>query len=112
STADLPSKLANLASTLSGKSMFGFLTRIGAEERPRAPKTALDKVSTLVSDIAGHPKAGFMGYALMIAILLMPALWATPARRPMLFSTIAVLVAWLQMLFTHGVGSAAHHVVL
>src|SRR4029077_5454330 len=56
--------------------------------------------------------AGFFFYALIGALLLLPWLWSTPARKPMLFSLIAMTIAWIQMLFAKGAGGSVHHVIL
>ena len=85
----VPEKLATAATTLSGKALFGYLARTDTEEH-----------------------GGFFGYALLAALALTPLLWNTPARRPILFGLVAIVVAWAQMLFTKGAGDSPHHVIL
>jgi hypothetical protein len=46
-----------------------------------------------------------------VALALLPLLWRTPARTPMCFALLAIVVAWLFMAVTGG-GGAAHHAVL
>ncbi len=53
-----------------------------------------------------------MGYALLGALLLVPWLWSTPARRPILFALVSMAVAWVQMLFGHNIGGGVHHTIL
>ena len=112
STNQFPEKCRNVAGALSGQALFGYLTRFDPAGHPRRGQSAIEQVSIRLSEIAGHPVSGFLGYALMVALLLTPFLWSTPVRRPFIFSAIAMLVAWLQMLFTRGAGASPHHVVL
>ncbi len=85
----LPEKFETGGATLSGQALFGYLARTNSEQG-----------------------GGYFGYALLAALLLTPLIWNTPARRPILFALIAILVAWAQMLFTKGAGDSPHHVIL
>jgi hypothetical protein len=49
--------------------------------------------------------------AIFIALLLLPLLWKTRARVPMLFCLIAFIVAWIHMALAAG-GTGAHHAIL
>jgi hypothetical protein len=110
---ELPVKIQQVFSALSGQSLFGYLARNDpGDGNPRSPQTALERVSVRISEIAGSPRKGFLGYGLLLAVLLLPWVWFTPARRPMAFALIAVTVAWLQMLFGKGTGGSLHHVIL
>jgi hypothetical protein len=46
------------------------------------------------------------------ALLLLPLLWRTRARKAMLFCLVAIVVAWIFMASIRGGGGAAHHAVL
>jgi hypothetical protein len=106
-------KIHQVFSTLAGQVLFDYIARnnLGGGH-PRSPQTAIERVSVRISEIARRPENGFLGFALLAALLLFPWLWFTPARRPMVFSLLATTVAWLQMLFGKGVGGSAHHVIL
>jgi hypothetical protein len=111
--SELPTKIHQVFSTLAGQALFGFIARNELEGgHPRTPQTALERISARISAIADRPENGFLGYALLTALLLFPWLWSTPARRPLAFSLIVMIVAWVQMLFGKGVGGSAHHVIL
>jgi hypothetical protein len=111
--SELPTKVHQVFSTLAGQALFGFIARNElAGGHPRSPQTTLERISARISEVAGGPENGFLGYALLTALLVYPWLWWTPARRPMAFSLIAMVVAWAQMLFGKGVGGSAHHVIL
>jgi len=112
STDHLPEKTRNLVSALNGSALFGYLARTDPGERPRNPRGTIEQVSVRTTEIVGHFRSGFFGYALLAALLLTPWLWSTRARRPILFSIVTMLVAWLQMFFTKGAGASAHHVIL
>ena len=49
---------------------------------------------------------------MLVAAILFPIVWSSPARRPMAFALIAMSVAWVQMLFAKGAGGSVHHVIL
>jgi hypothetical protein len=105
-------KLVLLKRTLDGSGMFGFLTAPDAGPNPGAPHSIVQRLAFWISGVSGSPTATFSGIALVIAILAIPFIWRTPARRPVLFFLIAAVVIWLQMFFTTGAGGATHHVIL
>ena len=86
STNQFPEKCRNVAGALSGQALFGYLTRFDPAGHPRRGQSAIEQVSIRLSEIAGHPVSGFLGYALMVALLLTPFLWSTPVRRLHIFS--------------------------
>ena len=110
---ELPGKVQQVFSALSGQALFGYIARNDPDGgNPRSPQTALERISVRISEIAGSPRNGFLGCGLLLALLLFPWLWFTPARRPISFALIAVTVGWLQMLFGKGTGGSLHHVIL
>src|SRR5262249_24710559 len=110
-SSDIAGKSRLLLSTLGGRALFGYIARDDADN-PRGPKSALERISLKISDMADHPRTGFSGYALLAAILAFPWFWPTGARRPILFALLAAAIAWLQMLLVKDVGGSVHHVVL
>jgi hypothetical protein len=109
---DVPGKCRLLVSTLNGSGLFGYLARDDSGGHPRSPEGASERLSVRISNLTGGSRAGFLGYAALVALGLLPWLWSTPARRPMAFSLIAMVIAWLQMLFAKGAGGSVHHVIL
>jgi len=115
----VPSQLASrwhaLRITLDGEILWDYMVR-----PPWAPGNARDSESTLedISDevqlLAGvrYHYHNEMEAAFLAALVLVPLLWFTPARRPLLFCLIAMAVAWIQMALTKDAGLGAHHVVL
>src|SRR5262249_28797680 len=87
SAAQLPYKWKNLAGGLSGASLFGYLTSPSPPRRPPDSLSAVERASVWTSDRAGHPAAGYFGYALLAALLL------APARKPARFAVVAMSVA-------------------
>ncbi len=65
-----------------------------------------------LSDITDEPQSALTGMAFVLALALLPWLWTTPARKPMLFALIFMLITWVQMAFTEEAGGSPHHVVL
>ncbi|MGO9096644.1 MAG: ArnT family glycosyltransferase [Bryobacteraceae bacterium] len=112
STSQLDSKLVQMKVTLEGGSLLGYLVRDEPAPRPGRPTWMLERWSVALSEAADERRAGYMVIACVLALALLPWLWTTPARRPMLFSLVLMLVAWAQMLFTKDAGGSAHHTVL
>lgn len=112
STSQLDSKLIQMRVTLEGGSLLGYLVRDEPAPRPGRPGSALERWSVALSELADAPRAGYLGFACVLALALLPWLWTTPARRPMLFSLVFILVAWAQMALTKDAGGSAHHTVL
>ena len=105
-------KLYVAASTLDGSSLIGYVTVDDPDEHSRLPGSAMGSLSVAVDNLAGRPRHGWLGYALGVSVLLLPLLWRSPVRRPMLFALVLLLVAWSLMFFGRGVGGSTHHVAL
>jgi hypothetical protein len=113
--SQFPSRIHALRITWDGEILFDYMAHAPwAQGRARDPDTALfdfsDEVQSLV-DVRYHYH-NEMEPAFCLALLLLPLLWSTRARKPMLFCLIAMAVAWLQMAVTKDAGLGAHHVVL
>jgi hypothetical protein len=101
-----------LRNSLDGSGLLGYLSYEDPADRPRPPLNALEKLSVAVDTAAGRPRRGWLPYAMGFAVLLLPFLWRTPARRPMVFAVVLMGVVWSQMLLGRGVGAAVHHTAL
>jgi hypothetical protein len=105
-------KASILARTLDGYVFFGFLTALEPGPRPGAPNHWYQSASIALSRLTGEPRHSLMLWAVGAALLALPLLWRTPARRPMLFGFGVCVATWLPMVFTAGAGAAAQHVIL
>jgi hypothetical protein len=105
-------KLEMLRDTWAGTALFGYLVNHDTAERPRASSGALEETAFRVRSVFGEHGTNRLEAAVIVALLLLPLLWFTPARRTLMFSLLAFVVAWLQMAFTKNAGLAAHHTVL
>jgi hypothetical protein len=103
--------LRQLESTWEGSALFGYLVSEDAGPRPGSPHSLLERFSFAVHGLTGDRRQNSMTLALCGALLLIPLLWGTRARKLMLFSAIAIVVAWVHMALAGG-GGAAHHAVL
>jgi len=88
---NLAGKVDSLRDTLDGTGMLGYITFDD-------PALSLRKTYTEPLFIA--------------AVLLLPLLWFTSARRPLVFALVFLFVSWIQMALTKGTGGSVHHVVL
>ncbi|MGE5571110.1 MAG: glycosyltransferase family 39 protein [Rhodospirillales bacterium] len=112
SAVDVDNKLHLVRLCLEGSSLFGYIVRNEPAPAPGVPTSKLEEWSAALNDFAGEPEAGLTGVAFVLALALLPWLWTTPARKPMLFSLIFLVVTWVQMAFTEGAGGGPHHTTL
>jgi hypothetical protein len=56
------------------------------------------------------PRKSFNGYLLVASLLLLP--FARDKWRPIVFALLFAAVLWVQMAFTKGAGTGAHHTIL
>jgi len=109
---DFDRKLAVLRYTLRGDVMRGFLVDDHPGALPAGPRNAVEAASLRLSDAAGHPRTGWLPYALLLAVALVPFLRPGGQRRAVLFFALAFLVSWFEMLVTVNAGGSAHHTIL
>jgi hypothetical protein len=87
SLAELPAKLNVLHTTANGSVLFGYM-------------------------VPGTRRTDLLEYAFALALVALPFIWNTRARKPALFSLIVMAGAWAQMAFNRDTGAAAHHTIL
>jgi len=101
-----------LLRSLGGSGLLKYLSFADGTEGARRPRTALERSSVELDERTGDMREGWLVYAMGAAVLLLPAVWNTRARRPMIFALVLMAVVWGQMLFGAGVGASVHHTVL
>ncbi len=111
-TEGIGQKVGALRATLEGSALFGYIVREDAPVEPGKAANAFEGAALALSEFFGEPRSGYMGLALVVAFALLPWLWRTPARKPMVFSLIFMAAVWVQMAFTRNAGGSAHHAVL
>ena len=115
SLAQIPSRFIALRVTWDGEAMFDYMAHPPwAAGSIQEPDTELFDISDEVRFLAGfrYHYYNALEPAFVLALLLLPFLWRSPARKPMLFCLITMAVAWFQMAITENAGQGAHHVVL
>jgi hypothetical protein len=113
--SQFPSKLHALRITWDGQILFEYMVHAPwGPGSAREPASALVQVARQVHSLVGfrHHYYNELEPAFWLALALVPLLWFTRARKPILFVLIAMAVAWLQMAVTENAGVGAHHVVL
>jgi hypothetical protein len=113
--SQFPSRLNALKLTWDGEILFDFLAHAPwAPGDFRVAHTALFGVSQAIHWLAGFRYHYYNALvpAFLLGLALIPLLWRTPARKPMLFCLVTMAVAWLQMACTKDAGLGAHHVAL
>ncbi len=112
SSEGIPGKILMMRGCLDGSGLMGYAAREDSPLQPAKPANALEEASIRLSDALDQPRRALFGYACVAAFALLPWLWNTGARRPMLFALVFFAVTWTQMLFLNRAGTGAHHVVL
>jgi len=87
SAAELPMKLAQFHYTANGSALFGYL-------------------------VLGPRRSSLLEWGFVLALLLLPFVWKTDARKPALFSLLVLIGGWAMMTFNRDTGGAAHHIIL
>ncbi len=104
-------RLRVLETTWDGSALFGYLVNLEAGPRIGSPTSTLERASFSLHALVGDRPRNNMTLGFCVALLLLPLLWRTGARKIMLFCVIAIGVAWAHMAVVGG-GTAAHHAVL
>lgn len=101
-----------LTRAIDGYVFFGFMTAPEPGPLPGEPGRWYQSLSFTLSHWLGEPRHSLTLWATAAAIVSLPLLWRTPARRPGWFALIAGLGTWVPMVLTAGAGAAAQHVLL
>ncbi len=96
--------------TWDGSALFALVNESKAP-RAKGPRTVVQRASFRLHEGTGARRRNYLMPALVAALLLIPLLWRTPARKAMCFCLIAMAVAWVHMAVDGG-GWSPHHVVL
>lgn len=112
SSARFDHKLLVLRNSLEGSALFGYVVRDEPALQFHQSDDPLELLSLGLSEAVGGTHTGLLSLACILAFTLLPWVWNTPARKPMLFALIFCAVTWLQMALTQKGGGGAHHSVL
>ena len=102
-------KARMLASTMDGSGLFGFLAFEDWADHPKMPDSAVGRIAVLVQKVSGERTHSWTLYAFLLALLMVPWWWHSPAAR---FALVFMVVDWVIMVATRGAGGAVHHSVL
>jgi hypothetical protein len=101
-----------LRDSADGSTLLGYLVRDYPAPQAATPRNGFENAAVAVSRATGGQRRGLLGLACVLALGLLPWLWRTPARKPMLFALVFFAVTWGLMILTGMGGAAAHHTVL
>jgi hypothetical protein len=105
-----------LVKTMLGSAFFGGQTGGLLEEdwqnpQPAAPRSALEKASSIISDMAGRPRVSLLLPAFALALAL--AAWTRGVElRAIVFCLVTMAVQWIQMALTWRLGRNVYHTIL
>jgi len=110
--SDLRGKARLLRTTAEGAALFGFLNKENWQTaKPHVPQGVVESASAKISAFFGGPRRSLLLYAFGLALLLAP-LARGDALRTLLFTLVAMAVAWGQMAITANAGGSVHHAIL
>jgi len=98
--------------TVRGGALQGYLTLPDSAPAPHGPSSPVEDFSFRLHSLTGAHQDGYQEQALIAALLLLPLMLFTPAKRILLFLLVAFFAAWVQMAITHKAGGAVHHIIL
>jgi hypothetical protein len=110
STEEVAQKRNLVWATLNGSALFGSIVRDEWEGPLRQPQTTPEQALFRVNEAAGTPRENLHGYLLIASLLMLP--FVREVWRPAVFVLVFGTVLWLQMAFTKGAGTGAHHTIL
>jgi hypothetical protein len=102
-----------LRTSWNGSALLGYIASNADNQGvPQPAHSLVERASFALHGALGDHAFNRLAPAFSAALLLLPFLWRTRARRVLLFSLVAMAAAWFQMAITKGAGGSAHHVVL
>ena len=112
SLSDLRAKAATMRSSLDGSLLFGWIVADRAPVKPGEPEWPAGTASAWLAETAGRREQSMLLWASLAAALLLPVLWRTPARAPVVFALVSFAAGWAPMAVTPGTGWGGHHTLL
>lgn len=97
--------------TLDGSALLGYLPNEDNADNPHGAATFGEKLTFTVRDLVGDHRRSQMPWLVLGCIALLPWTVKGTARKPIVATITACLVAWTCMAFAGG-GGAAHHTSL
>ncbi|HWQ55619.1 MAG TPA: hypothetical protein VN442_18170 [Bryobacteraceae bacterium] len=110
--SELNTKARQLHASLDGSMLFDWMVSPPDPAYARQPSAAIERASLRLAEESGNPQRSIAPLAYLLALLLLPFLWRSPARAPAVFALVFIAVAWFQMAITRNAGGAAHHTIL
>jgi hypothetical protein len=101
-----------LRAVADGSGLLGSIPRETGDGPVRNPDSAFKRLWIGVTEWLGMRRSNFSLELAVLAIVLLPLAWRSPARPAFLFAAIYVPVTWTQMALLSGGGGGAHHPIL
>lgn len=105
-------KVRLLRHTLNAEAVGAPIIREWWDGPQRAPESMGERAVVAVSTAFGHPIRNLQELLFVAALLALPLVWRTPARRAVLFSLLWMGLTWIQMAMVEMGGTSTHHTIL
>ncbi|MGD0436716.1 MAG: glycosyltransferase family 39 protein [Bryobacteraceae bacterium] len=110
---ELARKAQVLRASWNGSALLGYIASNPDQQAlPQPAHSLVERLSFALHGGLGDHPFNQLTPAFCAALLLLPFLWRTRARKVLLFSLVAMAAAWFQMAIAKGAGGSAHHAVL
>jgi hypothetical protein len=108
----LSGKARLLYYTLNGEVSGTPIVREWWDGPPRELDSSLGRAVAAVSGAFGNPVRNIQPWLFLAAVIALPFVWRTPARRAILFSLVWIALTWIQMASVQMGGTSTHHTIL
>ena len=95
-----------------GQALFGSIPRENGAGPVRPPDSVSKRLWIDATEWSGMRRSNFFLELAMLAVILLPVAWRSPARSAFFFAAIYLAVTWAQMALLSGGGGGAHHPIL
>jgi hypothetical protein len=108
----LSDKARLLFHTLNAEATGAPIIREWWDKPERVPESAPERAVSSLAGFFGYPMKNVHPWLLLAAVLSLPFVWKTPARRAIVFSAVWMALTWIQMASVQLGGTSTHHTIL
>lgn len=111
-TQEVLPKFLFLRGSWEGAGLFGYLVNPDLASHPKRPSGAVEQASFWIRNQVGECQHNLLTWGFLVSLACAAAVCFTPAGRVLLFTVLAMSIAWFQMAVTRNAGAGIHHTVL
>jgi hypothetical protein len=109
---NLAAKALVLRAVADGQGLFGSIPRENGDGPVRQPHDRWKQIWAGATEFAGMRRTTVSLHLAVLALVLLPLAWRSPARSAFFFAAMYMVVTWTQMALAVGGAGGAHHPIL